>query len=74
MEAWFNTHHHAIFVPPSMCPKLFARTKTSWTNVHAVAGLADWVRALDANRVREVARAAVALDLHAGLVHSCTPP
>ncbi len=64
------THHNTVSMVPLVGVKLLPTAKTCRTDVHAVSDLAHGVGAFYSYGMREVASAAVALDLQAGLVHS----
>ena len=51
--------------------KLLSRAKTRGTYVDAISRLAHWICTLDSDGVREVAVAAIALDLEARLINGC---
>jgi hypothetical protein len=55
------------FVPP----EFFSAAETGGTDVKAVAGFANGIRAFDSDGVGEIATAAVAFDLKTGFSHGC---
>ena len=52
-----------------MCFELLPRTETSWTYVDAVTDLTIRIRTFNANGMRQVAQAAIALYVEARFVH-----
>lgn len=63
------SYHYAIFVAAFVPGKFPAAAETGGTDVDAVAGLADGIRAFYPDGVGEIATTAVAFDLEARLCH-----
>ena len=70
ITGWIS-YHYAIWVAAFVSREFSSGAETRRTDVNAVAGFANGVRAFDSDGVGEIATTAVAFDLKPGLCNGC---